>query len=88
MVRERVLFIFYQLEYSFTWATNARNDGVSVISLTYSTCLEHKVSDLRTSDFYIYYANAISMVRERILFIFFQLEYSFFFIHMGNQCKE
>ena len=36
---------------SFTWATNARNDGVSVISLTYSMCLKHNVSDLRTSDF-------------------------------------
>ena len=34
MVRERFLFIFYQLESSFTEATNARNDGMSVISLT------------------------------------------------------
>ena len=34
-----------------TGATNARNDGMSVISLTYSTCLAYNVSDLRTSDF-------------------------------------
>ena len=36
---------------SFQGESIARNDGMSVISLTYSTCQEHKVSDLRTSYF-------------------------------------
>ena len=30
---------------------NKRKDGMSVISLSYSTCLAHKVSDLGTFDF-------------------------------------
>ena len=37
--------------HTLTGATNARNDGMSVISLAYSTCLVYNVSDLRTSDF-------------------------------------
>ena len=36
---------------SFTGASNARIDGMSVISVTYSTCLVYNVSDLGTSDF-------------------------------------
>ena len=67
---------------SFPGATNARNDGMSGISLIYSTCLVHNVSDPRTSDF------SDTKVRVRILFIFYQLEYFFFFIHRSNQCKE
>ena len=51
MVRVRILFILNIHSSSFTLATNARNDGVSVIRLTYSTFLVHNVSDLRTSDF-------------------------------------
>ena len=30
---------------SFTGASNARIDGMSVISVTYSTCLAYNVSD-------------------------------------------
>ena len=36
---------------SFTGASNARIDGMSVISVTYSTCLVYNVSYLGTSDF-------------------------------------
>ena len=43
---------------SFTGASNARNDGMSVISVNYSMCLVYNVSDLRTFDFS--YAKAIT----------------------------
>ena len=49
MVRVRNLFIFWKMNIcfsSFTGASIARNDGMSVISVSYSTCLAHKVSDL------------------------------------------
>ena len=36
---------------SFTGASIGRSDGMSVISLTYSTCLVYKISDLRTFNF-------------------------------------
>ena len=37
---------------SFTGASNGRNDGMSVIRVTYSTCLVYKFSDLRTFNFW------------------------------------
>ena len=36
---------------SFTGASYARNDGMSVFSVTYCTCLVYKFSDLRTFNF-------------------------------------
>ena len=50
-----------------------------VISVTYTTCLAYTVSHLRTFDF------SYTKARVRIQFIF---EYSFFFIHMSNECKD
>ena len=36
---------------SFTGASHARNDDMSVFSVTYCTCLVYKISDLRTFNF-------------------------------------
>ena len=60
MVRVQILSFSINLNMyfsSFTGASNARNDGMSVISVTYSTCLAYNVSHLRTSDFS--YAKAV-----------------------------
>ena len=39
---------------SFTGASNTRIDGMSVISVSYFTCLAHKVSDLGTLGYHGY----------------------------------
>ena len=57
---------------SLTGASNARIDGMSVISVTYSTCLACNVSHLGTSDFS--YSKAIAHCRSAISD---QVEFSF-----------
>ena len=45
---------FYEFEFhfsSFTGSSNARNDGMTEISLTYSTCLVYIFQDPRAFDF-------------------------------------
>ena len=51
MVRVRILMKFLFFFSSFTGASNARNDGMSVISVTYCTCLVYIFYDPRTFNF-------------------------------------
>ena len=63
-----------------------RNDGMSVISLSYSTCLARKVSDLGTFDFQD--TKAITHGQRANFVRFLQMEYLFLFIHRSIHCKE
>ena len=67
---------------SLTGASNGRNDGMSVIRVTYSTCLVYKFSDLRNFDFW--HTKAIDYRSE--CFQLFQCVY--FFTHRSVQWKE
>ena len=59
---------------------------MSVISLSYSTCLVHKVSDLGTFDFKD--TKAITHGQRANFVHFVAIEYLFLFIHRSIHCKE